>query len=259
MGKLIDKLEQAARPAPRRLGFAIARDEGQAPSMILIVRLDNSSAKLIKSTSESAHTVILQVDQGDRKKTPVKDLAKLPENFPWGLQAEAVQPEAMASLREAGCDYLVFGIEDTPGRVLNEENIGKVLSIDMTLEEQLMRVLEEMPTDAIFIDSEPKTNFTVKVLMEYRSVIAYVSKPVLLLAPLDLSDADLTALQNVGVIGLVVEPRTADDMKKVTKLRKAIDSLPPRESGEKERVNTLLPHTAPGPTLAESMPDEEGD
>ena len=176
---------------------------------------------------------ILRVSQLNNNKGVIKDMGKLPESFPWGVQVDAIRPEEAEPLRKAGCDYLVFGIEGVPATVLNEENIGKVLSIGLSLDDALMRVLEDMPTDAIIIESYPEEKLTVKGLMAYRSVVAYVSKPVLSLAPLDIDEGDLMALQNVGIIGVVVEPRSAGDMRQVSKLRKAIESLPPREVGEK--------------------------
>ncbi|MFQ5875645.1 MAG: hypothetical protein ACE5JL_17855 [Dehalococcoidia bacterium] len=257
MSKLIEKLEQLAHPAPRRLGFAVSRDEAKASPLLLVVRLESDSSKLIKESQEPADAAILRVSNIDSKKSPIKDITSLKDGIPWGVQAEVVRMEEVEGLRQAGCDYLVFGIKDTPGCVLNEENIGKILSIEVSLEEQLMRVLEEMPTDAIFIEFQPEPSLTVKGLMTYRSVISYVSKPVIALVSLDLQDAELTALQNVGVVGIVVEPHTPEDMKKVSKLRKAIESLPPREPGEKSTVSAIVPHPAPSPTLADSMPDEE--
>ena len=259
MSKLIGKLEQVAHPAPRRLGFAISRDEAKSSSLVLVVRLESDSSKLIKESQKSADAAILRVSRIDSKKGSIKEMASVKDGIPWGVQAEVVRMEEVEGLRQAGCDYLVFGIEGTPGGVLNEENMGKVLSIEVSLEEQLMRVLEEMPADVIFIESQPESVITVKGLMAYRSVISYVSKPVLTLSSLDLEHAELSALQNVGVVGIVVEPRTSGDMKKVAKLRKTIESLPPREPGEKGTVSAIVPQTAPGPALAESMPDEEDD
>ncbi|MEE9198318.1 MAG: hypothetical protein V3U26_00820, partial [Dehalococcoidia bacterium] len=65
--------------------------------------------------------------------------------------------------------------------------------------------------------------------------------PVLVRVPLGLSEGELTALQNAGIAGIVVEPRTASDMKQVSRLRKAIESLPPREAGETPRIEALVP------------------
>ena len=255
MSKLLDKIYKASQPTPRRMGFAIHRDEEKVPSMVLVLRLEDNGGRLLKKAHQEADATILSVTQLPLKKDLRKDVEKLPESYPWGVQAEAIQPKEIETLRKAGCDYLVFGIEGTPAPVLNEESIGKVLLIDTSLDETLMRVLDEVPTDAIFIDSDPEDSLTIKGLMFYRSMVSYVSKPVLIRVPLSLSEEELKALGNAGIAGIVLEPRNAGDIKQVTRLRKVIESLPPREAEEEPRVETLVPQSAIGEI--EPLPDED--
>ena len=257
MSKLIDKLEMASQPAPKRMGFVTSAAEAATPPLVLVIRLDADSAGLIKDTSDSADAVILQTNSVDKNKTPFKDLGKLQDSIPWGVQINGMSLEAVGSVRDAGCDYLVFGIEDTPAAVLNEENIGKVLSIGLSLEDYLMRVLEDTPTDAVVIEVEPPERLTVKDLMAYRSILSCVSKPVLVRTGMGIQEEELAALQNAGISGIVVEPRNGRDMKLVSKIRKAIEALPPREAGEPRRVETLLAQSSPGPNMSESFPDDE--
>ena len=252
MSKLVQKLEQATNPPPRRLGFAASRDETKAPSMVTIVRSEAANSKLVKGGSDAFDSAMFTLGNGS-----AAGLAKLKDEVTWGLQPGKVDLAELESLKEAGCDYLVFGIEDTPGAVFNEEGIGKVLSVDTTLEEQYMRVLEDTPTDAIFITSEPEAEVTIKGLMAYRSVIAYVSKAVLVRASLDTSESNLRALQNLGVAGLVVEVQSAADVKKVSKLKEAIAALPPRQPEEREGPNTIIARTTLGQSPSESIPDED--
>ncbi len=252
MSKLIQKLEQAINPPPRPLGFAASRDETKAPSMVTIVRSDAANSKLAEGGSDAFDSALFSLGNGT-----ADGLSKLKDEVVWGLQPSKVDPAEMESLKEAGCDYLVFGIEDTPGAVFNEEGIGKVLAVETTLEEQYMRVLEDTPADAIFITSEPEAEVTVKGLMAYRSVIAYVTKTVLVRASLDTSESDLKALQNLGIAGLVLEVQSAADVKKASKLKEAIVALPPRQPDDREAPNTIISRTTLSQSPSEPIPDED--
>ena len=76
---------------------------------------------------------------------------------------------------------------------------------------------------------------------------------------MSLSEEDLTSLYNVGMVGIVIDAQTNDDLKQVSRLRKAIESLPPREVGEKGKVGPILPLSTSSPNTAEFGPDEEDE
>lgn len=255
MSRLLDKLEKASQPAPRQMGFVPIRSEAAVPPLSLIVRLDADTAELIKGTQDVADSLIIRVEGLDKVKAVLKKLGKLPETLPWGVQSRNIEMEQLDALGEAGCDFLVFRIDATPAPVLNEEDIAKVLSIDTSVEEQFLRILDDMPTDSIIIEAEPGEHLTVRELMLYRSILCTVTKPVMVHTRIDLDEGELLALQNVGVLGIIVQPRTSKEMKQVAGLRKVIEGLPPREEVDSSRVGALLPQSGGG--IEASLPEEE--
>jgi hypothetical protein len=259
MSRLLDKLEKASQPAPKQMGFVPIHSEAAVPPLALIIRLDADTSQLMKGTKDVADSLILQVEGLDKVKPVLKKLGKLPETLSWGVQSQKIEMEQLDALGEAGCDFLVFGIDATPAPVLNEEDIAKVLSIDTSVEEQFLRILDDMPTDSIIIEAEPGERLTVRELMVYRSILCAVTKPVMIHTRLDLEEGELLALQNVGILGIIVEPRTSKEMKQVADLRKAIEGLPPREEVDRSRVDALLPSS--GHAIEASLPeeDEEGE
>ncbi|MCH8086684.1 MAG: hypothetical protein IIC81_02405, partial [Chloroflexi bacterium] len=259
MSRLLDKLEKASQPAPKQMGFIPMPSEAAVPPLALIIRLDADSPQLMKGTQNVADCLILRVEGLDKVKAVLKKLGKLPETLPWGVQSQKIEMDQLDALGEAGCDFLVFGIDGTPASVLNEEDIAKVLSIDTSVEEQFLRVLDDMPTDSIIIETEPGERLSVRELMVYRSILCAVSKPVMVRTRIDLEEGELLALQNAGFLGIIVEPRTSKEMKQVAGLRKAIEGLPPREEVARSRIDALLP--PPGHAIEASLPeeDEEGE
>ena len=47
MSKLLDKLDKAGQPAPRRMGFVSSSTYTPVPPMILVVRLDASAGQSV--------------------------------------------------------------------------------------------------------------------------------------------------------------------------------------------------------------------
>ena len=259
MSKLLDKLEQVSQPAPRRLGFATSQAEAPPPPMALVLRFSDDNKGMVKNTPETADAAIVRTSKPGSVKEVIKNASNLQDSIPWGIQSDQVSSKAIEELQKAGCDYLVFGTEDSPASMLNHENIGKVLSIGLGLEERFMRILEDIPAEVLIIEAEDEGPLTLKQLMEYRTVLSCVSKPVLIRTSASLSEEDLTSLYNVGMVGIVIDAQTNGDLKQVSRIREAIESLPPREVGEKGKVGPVLPLSTSSPNTAEFGPDEEDE
>ena len=257
MSKLLDKLDKASQLPPRRMGFVSSTTESASPPLVLIVRVDASSKVSIKDTSEHADSIIVRVAEVKDAESLSKQLAKLPDTLGWGVQAEVIKADQVGGLTENGCDFIVLRVEGTPVSVLNEENVTKVLSVDDDMEEQFLRVLEDVPTDSLLIETQPKEGLTIKDLMSYRSVLSCVSKPVMVCISANLTEGELTALQNVGVIGVLVDAKTAKDVKQLAGLRKVIEALPPREDGDRRRVESLATKLGSGVGQSISDPDDD--
>ena len=259
MSKLLDRLEQIAQPAQRRLGFATSQVETSTPPMALVLRFTDDSKGMVKNAPETADAVIVRANKSNSIKNTIKNTSDLDDAIPWGIHLNQASSGEIEELQKAGCDYLVFGTDDTQASILNHENIGKVLSLGLGLEERFMRILEDIPAEVMLLEVEDKSPLTLKQLMEYRTVLSSVSKPVLVTTPASLSEDDLTSLYNIGMVGIVIDAQTKGDLKQVPRLQKAIESLPPREEDDRGRIGAVLPHSTPSPGAPEFGPDEEDE
>ena len=253
MSKLLDKLEKAGQPAPRRMGFVAADTSAPVPPLVLIVRLDSSAALSLPDAAEHADSVILTVPQANQAPLP----ANLPESAPWGIQASSINTEDIAPLTEQGCDFFVLSPDNSPASILNEENAAKVLCVSPSIEEAHLRVLEDVPIDCLLIEHAAQDVLRITDLLTIRSVLTAVSKPSLVSVRTGLSEGELSALQHVGVIGIVVDVASEEDAAELPRLRKEIDALPPREEDERRHVESIGSHLSH--PSAHSAHDDDDD
>ena len=235
MSKLLDKLDKAGQPAPRRMGFVAADTSVPVPPLVLIVRLDSSTALSISDAAEHADSVILTASQAGGATPPTN----LPESALWGIQPSSINSEDISPLTEQGCDYFVLSPDNSPASVLNEENAAKILCVSPSMGEAHLRVLEEVPIDCLLIEHGAKEVLSITDLMTLRSVLTAVSKPSVACVRAGLSEGELSALRHVGVIGIVVDVASEEDIAELPRLRKEIDALPPREEDDRRQVESL--------------------
>jgi hypothetical protein len=86
-------------------------------------------------------------------------------------------------------------------------------------------------------------------LMIYRHLANFIAKPLIVPVPANISEAELKALQDVEIDGVLAE---GDDLKE---LRKTIGKLPARTAKKRNKASVLLPRVS-GETAA-APPDEE--
>ena len=257
MSKLLDKLEKAGQPAPRRMGFVAADTSAPVPPLVLIVRLDSSAALSIPDAAEHADSVILTVPQANQATLP----ANLPESasVPWGIQPSSINSEDIAPLTEQGCDFFVLSPDSSAASILNEENSTKVLCVSPSIEEAHLRVLEDVPVDCLLIEHGAQDVLKITDLMTLRSVLTAVSKPSIVSVRAGLSEGELSALQHVGAIGIVVDVASEEDAAELPRLRKEIDALPPREEDERRHVESIGSHLSHSPAHSAHDDDDLDD
>lgn len=236
MSKLLEKLRQVSRGPVQPLGFRAATSTSKSPSMVLIACLAEGPARAAAAAKESADAVLLKGAQSRGKL-----IASLGE-LPWGASLEEATEEDLAQLKGEGCDFLVFDAAKAPPAVLRQEELGRIVEIDPSLADGLVRVIEQLPIDAVLIGGEP--SLSVHRLMVCQRVANLVRKPLMALAPFDMSPEDLEGLRDAGMAGVVVKVEgTAKEV--LLKLRQTIDALPPSRRARREKADALLPYLAP--------------
>ena len=257
MSSLLDKLEQVSQPALRRLGFAISEAIIPPPPMVIVSRYLDNGIQLLQDSASTTDAGIIGMTETSSIKEIIKIGTHFGDTIPWGIQLDTVPQLSVDELHKAGCDYVVFGVEDTMASVLNHEVMGKVLSVAVDLEDKFVRVLEDIPAEALILENENKGHVTLKQLMEYRIILSAVSKPVLISASASIFEEDVTSLYNLGMVGIVIDIKTKDDVNHIARLRQVIESLPPREVDDKGSIGPITQLSAHSTSMPTLNPDED--
>lgn len=243
MSKLLDKLDKAGQPAPRRMGFVSSATYTPVPPLVLVARLSASEKASVAKAAAPADCVIVKAHGADQAAAP----KGLPESGVWGVEAPGISVEDVSGLGEKGSDFLVLDAESSPGALLNEENVTKVLTVSPSIEEANLRILEDVPIDCVLIEHEAEGEMMISDLMTLRSILTAVSKPCLVRVRSGLTESELSTLRHVGAMGVVVDVSSQGDAAELPRLREAIDALPPREEEERRQVESLGSHFGHSP------------
>ena len=145
----------------------------------------------------------------------------------------------------AGCDFVVFSptarITDLP-----DEKTGKIVQVDSSMDDGLLRAINDMPADAVLVTDTLDSNETL-TLHQLLMVVA-PTVPV----PASITQAELKALQDAEIDGVMAEM----DGESLKNLRKTVSKLPPRSAKKRDKGGVLLPRTG-GESATMPPPDEE--
>jgi hypothetical protein len=250
MSRLINKFQKASRVAAAPMGFRTARPAEQPPKMIVIAAvaagttaggdyLDGADAVLLRFSGTALTARSLQ-----------KITSSLPD-IPWGLHDEEDNDKKGA---ETGADFIVLSTASRTGPL---PEIGKILVVDSSLDDGLLRAVNDLPVDAVLVagTDEEKGPLVWHQLMIFQHLANLVTKPLIVPVPADISEDELKILWDAGVDGIIVEAEEGRP-EALKSLRRVIEKLPPRAGRKRGRVNVILPRTG-GETPQAAPPDEE--
>ena len=242
MSKLVDLLQRISRGGAQPIGFRPGAAMSKGPSMALIASLSPGDAV----GGRGADAVLFPLAKMNVESLR-KTIASLGDT-PWGVSLEEMAAERISQLAEMGCDFLVFEAR-APLAFLREGKLGKLVQVEPSLAEGLIRAIEQLPIDAVLIGMEGE--LSVKTLMECQHVANLVSKPLVVQIPMGISTEELEELSEIGIVGVVVRVEGGIE-EELSRLRQAIAELsPPRR--RRERAEPLIPQ--PGGEI--TMPEEE--
>ena len=252
MSKLIDKLNQVAKAVPQPIGFRTAQSASTKTKILLI-------ASLAQANNVSGADAVLITKLSSGAKTIQKIAQSLPD-IPWGLFLGDIGRKGVRPMVEAGCDFVVFPAS-TALAIPEGDKVGKILQVEASLSEGLLRAVNELPADAVLIASEQEGEYflTWRHLMLFQRFADLLIKPLLVSIPLNVTANELQILWETGVDGVVVEVGSGQPVGRLEELRQTIDKLtfPPRQQG---KVEALLPRigeeTSP---VTEAEEEEEGE
>lgn len=143
---------------------------------------------------------------------------------------------------KAGCDFIVFPASPTPLTITADSKAGKILEVEASLTEGMLRAVNDLPADAVFLtdDLAKDDSLTWQQLMLFQRFASLLTKPFLVSVPSGIGVEELKALWEAGVDCVVVE--TEGMLQNSLKdLRKTIDSMVFPSPRRKEKMTATLP------------------
>ena len=257
MSKLIDKLNQMAKTVPKPIGFRMAQATSAKTKMLLIASLTQASnvGRLADYIADADAVLFTKVSSG------VKTLQKMAQSvpsIPWGIWLEDIDRKGITPMVEAGCDFIVFPASAALA-LPEDDKVGKILQVEASLSEGLLKTINELPVDAVLIANEPaeESFLTWRHLMLFHRLADLLAKPLLASIPLNVTANELQVLWKTGVDGAVVEIGIGQLAARIKELRQTIDKLtfPPRP---RKKVEALLPRIGEETgTVTETEEEEE--
>lgn len=223
MSRIEEKLKRLGRGGVG-MGFRAATAPHD-PGMLLIARLAQQGPHSLEGPVDA-----FLVEKG----------ARPPSGAVWGARAEPPTPEALAQLKEKGCDFVILDPEKAPASALEGE-MARFIQIDPSLPDSLLRAVEGLEVDGAFLEMEVPA-LRVQHLLMCQRVAGLVRKPLLVAVSPELTGADVVQLRRVGVRGLVVRAEVGD---RLEEWRQALVG-----AKEKGKENVVLPRSEP-PTPGE--------
>jgi len=244
MSRFIDKLNQISRTGPQSMGFRRAQPVSEKPKILLVASLAEASVDGLVDYTVGADAGLLRIPKLSSGAKPLKEMSQAVSDIPWGGWSRNIDQGGIKQMVKAGCDFVVFPAADTPLALLQNDKIGKILEVESSLSEGLLRTVNELSIDAVLITAEQEREYflTWHHLMLFQRFADLLTKPLLVSIPLNITANELQALWGAGVDGVVIEIGAEQSADRLKKLRQVIDKLafpPQRKQG---KAKALLPY-----------------
>jgi len=260
VSKLIDRLIQTAETVSIPIGFRATKAAAPKQKMALIARVEPAEniAQLADYVSSADAAIIARTGT---EKDAVKDIGRSLPDTVWGLWLEEKsRPQIKASI-EAGADFIILPLNLEFG-LPEIEKMDKILLVEWSLSEGLIRTINELPVDAVLLadDKGETSTITWHHLMLCQRFSDLLFKPLLLTVPTSVDSDELKALWKAGVDGVVVPLKTVKQAERLKELRQIINQSE-FTARPRKKVAALLPliseETSTVPTDAEEEEEEE--
>jgi hypothetical protein len=197
--------------------------------------------KIAEIANIGVDAIVTRIEDSQGETQALKSIAQVVGGAPWGVWLKSVDKEGIKQLTEAKCDFLIFEAPTTSPALLQEKEMGKVIKMDPSLDDSLVKAIDQLPIDALLIEEEKGTLLNIYHLMHYQRIRSLISKPLLVTTRFKLADSDIQALRDIGVKGVIVEGEGEWLKQEIARLHQVIGALPPAPKGGRERREALLP------------------
>jgi len=225
------------------MGFRTVRAAKTAkPRMLLVAAVTRADASRLTEIAAGADAGLLVIDKLTTGAEALKQASKAMPDIPWGGWLKEANGEG------AGADFVVFS---AGSQFFVGEKTGKILEVEPALEPGLLKSVDDLPVDAALVAAGETEPLTWRGLMLIQRGANILNKPLLVLVPQEVTAAELGALNQAGVRGVVVKAAVAG---KIAGIAKMLAKLPPPSA--RKRAQPMLPRIV-GETAAVAEEEEE--
>ena len=259
MSKFIDKLKQVSEVAAQPIGFRATQPASQKPKMMLVASLAQANIENLAEYLTGADAGLLQIAKLSSGVKTLQEISQAVSDLSWGGWLKEGGQGEVKQMAETGCDFVVFPAANTSLALLQNDEMGKILEVESSLSEGLLRAVNELPVDAVLIASEQKEGYSLTWhhLMLFQCFADLLTKPLLVFIPSTVTANELQALLETGVSGVVVEAGVGQPAGRLEELRQIIDKLRPPSPRKREKVEPLLPQIGRETSIEAEEEEEE--
>ncbi len=258
MSRFIDKLEQTAQIVPKPMGFKVGQPVSSRPRMLLVAGLAEANVESLADYVDGADAGLLLISKLSSGVKTLKKMSQVVSGIPWGGWLRNIGSSEIEPMAKGGFDFMVFPAATTSLAIVQNEEVGRILEVEASLSEGLLKAVDELPVDAVLIGGEKKENLTWHHLMLFQRFADLLTKPLLVYIPAKVTASELQALWEAGVGGVIVEVGVEQPVGRVSELRRAIDKLAFPSPRRRGKVEALLPYTGLGRgTVTEEEEDDD--
>jgi len=253
VSKLIDRLIQTAETVSLPMGFMAAKAAPPKPKMALIAKLETADNMAPMADFLSSADAIITAQTGTGK-----DIARSLPDMVWGLWLEEKSRPQTKNFSEAGADFVVLPLNSEFG-LPSIEKAGKILLVESSLSEGLIRTINELPADAVLLADDnigEQSAITWHHLMLCQRFSNLLSKPLLTTVPTSVSSDEFKALWQAGVDGVVMAVKTGKQAESLKGLRQIINQTDFAARPSK-KMTALLPRISEEPAADAEEEEEE--
>lgn len=241
MSKFIDKLKRVSQAAPQPIGFRRAEAVAAEAKIQLVARMTAGDIENLADYADGADAGLVPVSERGPGVEGLKKISRAMSDIPWGGWLGDISAGKIKQMVEHGCDFVVFAAASTPIELRQNGEMGKILEVEASLNEGLLRAVNELPVDAVLVAPEQEGSgvLTWYQLMLFQRFADLLTKPLLVSVSPDVTANELQRLWEAGVDGVVVEAGAEG----VKGLRQVIDKLTFPTPRKREKREALLPGT----------------
>ncbi|MBI2911113.1 MAG: hypothetical protein HYY05_03155 [Chloroflexi bacterium] len=241
MSRLVEQLKRARESSGGSMGFAPRTTPASGPGLVVLAAVEASLAgSLGERLSAQVDAVVLR-SEGPSAWAEPEARADL-----WGVELTSDAAGLLATLRERGCDFLLFA-PDAGVELLGEESFGRLLAVDPQASDGELRAMGSLDVDAVVAPLPNLNALTVGDLAALRRVMLLTGRPAILRCAELPAEGLLVPLRDAGVAGLLVDVSGEAALEPLAHLREQAQRLPPpRQRNERLDASPQLGQSGGG-------------